>query len=175
MPNSTCYRDMVFSIALAVVVVLASVSARANEECSVVTSEAHFPYSEVGLAARNAFLAQICGGANGDIYLPWDARIKDRFERASKGHSSHDQLYPDTARRQNLQGKVVVAVVVERDGSIQHTAVIESSGYAVLDEAAMTWIKKGDFDSPAKLDGQPVRILIYLPIEFKLTTLPKKK
>jgi periplasmic protein TonB len=73
------------------------------------------------------------------------------------------------------KGKVVVAVVVERDGSIQQTAVIESSGYTLLDDAAMVWIKKTYYESPAKLDGQPIRIMFYLPIQFKLTAVPKKK
>jgi TonB family protein len=164
-----------FAISLAAMLALAPLPAVADEECSVLTSDAPFPYSQSGLAARNEFLASICGGVNGDIYLPWDSRIKGRFERASKGHSSHDQLYPDIAKRQNLQGKVVVAAVVERDGSIQQTAVIESSGYTLLDDAAMVWIRKGGFDSPAKLDGQPTRIMIYVPIEFKLTSPPKKK
>jgi TonB family protein len=160
-----------FLLALLTVV---SLSARANEECSVTTSEAPFPYSESALAARNAFLAPICGGANGDIYLPWDPRIKDRFERASQGYSSHDQLYPDKAKRQGLQGRVVVAAVVEADGSIQRTVVMESSGHTVLDEAAMIWIRKGGFRSPARLDGQPVRIMLYVPLQFKLSTVQKK-
>jgi TonB family protein len=154
--------------------IVVALSARANEECSVITSEAHFAYSESALAARNAFLAATCGGANGDIYLPWDARIKDRFERASQGYSSHDQLYPDKAKRQGLQGKVVVAAVVETDGSIQRTVVMESSGHTVLDEAAMIWIRKSGFKSPARVDGQPVRIMIYVPLEFRVTTVPKR-
>ena len=103
----------------AILLTLISLSVRANAECSVLTSEAHFPYSETALAARNAFLAPLCGGVNGDIYLPWDVRIKDRFERATEGYSTHDQLYPDKAKRQGLQGKVVVAAVVELDGSIE--------------------------------------------------------
>lgn len=65
---------------------------------------------------------------------------------------------------------MVIAIVVERDGSIQHTAVIESSGYAILDDAAMAWLKKDYFESPAKLDGQPIRVLRYYPIQFRLTS-----
>jgi protein TonB len=88
---------------------------------------------------------------------------------------SRSDVYPDIARRQNLQGTVVLAFVVERDGSIQHVAVIESSGYAVLDEAAAGWIEKGGFHSPATLDGQPVRELLYFPVQFKLTGPQKIK
>jgi hypothetical protein len=69
--------------AAAIILALVSPSAHANEECSVVTSEARFQYSESALAARNAFLASICGGVNDDIYLSWDDRIKDRLERTS--------------------------------------------------------------------------------------------
>lgn len=168
-------RGLRFVFALMMIQALAMSAAVADNECSVLTSQAPFPYSESGLTARNEFLASICGAANGDIYLPWDSRIKDRFERASKGHSSHDEMYPDIAKRQNLQGRVVVAVVVERDGSIQHTSVIESSGYKLLDDAAMVWIKKSYYESPAKLDGQPIRILFYVPLQFKLTLPPKTK
>jgi TonB family protein len=167
-------RKVVLWMALAVPLGLVSFTAGANEGCSVLTSEARFPYSQSALAARNAFLAAICGGLNCDIYLPWDVRIRDRFERASQGYSSHDQLYPEKAKKQGLVGKVVVAAVVEADGSIQHTVVMESSGHAVLDEAAAVWIKKSGSGSPARLDGQPVRIMLYVPIEFKLTAVPKK-
>src|ERR1700689_3746154 len=111
-------RGLRFVFALMMIQALAMSAAVADNECSVLTSQAPFPYSESGLTARNEFLALICGGTNGDIYLPWDSRIKDRFERASKGHSSHDQIDPDIAKGQNLQGKVVVAVVVERNWTV---------------------------------------------------------
>jgi Gram-negative bacterial TonB protein C-terminal len=128
---SSLRRSFRIAIALIAMQALVMLPAVADNECSVLASQEPFTYSESGLAARDEFLAAVCGGTNGDIYLPWDARFKDRIERASKGHSSHDEMYPEIAKRQNLQGKVVVAVVVERDGSIPHTAVIESSGYNV--------------------------------------------
>lgn len=161
-------REFWILIAIALLQAVATPGAVASDSCSVLTSQVLFPYSQSGLAARNKFLGTICGGANGDIFMLQDARFKDRVAGASKGHASHDRLYPDKARRRHLEGRVVIAVVVERDGSIQHTAVIETSGHGILDDAAMDWLKKGYYESPAKLDGQPVRVLSYFPIRFRL-------
>jgi protein TonB len=44
--------------------------------------------------------------------------------------------YPDAARRQNLTGSLLLAVGVNADGSIYSIKVRQSSGEAVLDEAA---------------------------------------
>ncbi|MEE7559992.1 energy transducer TonB, partial [Xanthomonas sp. Kuri4-2] len=45
--------------------------------------------------------------------------------------------YPDEARRRRLGGKVVISVGVRRDGSVESSRVLVSSGTPLLDAAAL--------------------------------------
>lgn len=45
--------------------------------------------------------------------------------------------YPDEARRRRLGGQVVISVGVRRDGSVESSRVLRSSGTPVLDQAAL--------------------------------------
>jgi len=45
--------------------------------------------------------------------------------------------YPDDARRQQLHGQVILAVSVNRDGTIGSIDVVQSSGHKLLDDAAI--------------------------------------
>lgn len=49
--------------------------------------------------------------------------------------------YPDEARRQRIYGSLRLLVVVDRNGAVQELRVLESSGQAVLDEAAMRIVR----------------------------------
>ncbi len=45
--------------------------------------------------------------------------------------------YPDEARRKRLSGQLVISVAVRRDGSVEQTRVIQSSGIPLLDSTAL--------------------------------------
>ncbi|MBN6152377.1 energy transducer TonB [Xanthomonas sp. AmX2] len=45
--------------------------------------------------------------------------------------------YPDEARRQRLGGQVVISVGVRRDGSVESSRILRSSGVPLLDAAAL--------------------------------------
>jgi protein TonB len=49
--------------------------------------------------------------------------------------------YPDEARRRNLQGQLVLTVAVRRDGSVASIDVVQPSGHAILDEAAIRTVR----------------------------------
>ena len=49
--------------------------------------------------------------------------------------------YPDEARRQRIYGSLRMLVIVDRNGAVQELRVLESSGQAVLDEAAMRIVR----------------------------------
>lgn len=50
--------------------------------------------------------------------------------------------YPLTARRKGLEGEVKVSLRIEPDGELTHIRVQQSSGHAVLDEAAVGTLNK---------------------------------
>ncbi|MFT3757148.1 MAG: energy transducer TonB [Pseudoxanthomonas sp.] len=45
--------------------------------------------------------------------------------------------YPDEARRKRLAGRLVITVAVRRDGSVEGTHIIQSSGVPLLDSTAL--------------------------------------
>jgi periplasmic protein TonB len=75
--------------------------------------------------------------------------------------------YPAQARRLNVEGKVFVEFVVERDGSITQLVVIKGIG-AGCDEEAIRIIQNSPPWEPGKQRGKPVKQRMVLPIHFKM-------
>lgn len=75
--------------------------------------------------------------------------------------------YPAQARRMNIEGKVFVEFVVNRDGSIVDVKSIKGIG-AGCDEEAVRVIQSAPAWKPGKQRGKPVRQRMVLPITFKL-------
>jgi protein TonB len=75
--------------------------------------------------------------------------------------------YPTAARRQNMQGRVVIFAVVSPVGSCARAEVRKSSGHPLLDEAALQAVRSWRF-LPATRDGQPVAAGVEIPIVFRL-------
>ncbi|MFP4207817.1 MAG: energy transducer TonB [Wenzhouxiangella sp.] len=49
--------------------------------------------------------------------------------------------YPEAARRQNIEGSLVLSVDILADGGIEQIRVLRSSGHAILDEAAVRIVR----------------------------------
>lgn len=67
--------------------------------------------------------------------------------------------YPDEARRRRLGGQVVVSVGVRRDGTVESTRVLRSSGTPVLDEGALRIIRLSEPFPPLPDTSDHVDIL----------------
>jgi protein TonB len=78
-------------------------------------------------------------------------------------------IYPDFARRANVQGTVMLEVDVYKDGSVGNIRVLRSvqSGSGGLDEAAIQAVRAVRFQ-PGKSSGNPVDTTVNIPVEFKL-------
>lgn len=74
--------------------------------------------------------------------------------------------YPDSALEAGISGTVVVQAFIDRDGIVKEVFPRES--IPGLDEAAMDAVKKTRF-RPAKKNGMPVGVWIYIPIHFTIT------
>ncbi|MGD1958877.1 MAG: TonB family protein [Fulvivirga sp.] len=81
----------------------------------------------------------------------------------------HTLRYPAQARRMGIQGKITVKLIVDVDGKIKSSEVIEGLGGGLNAEAIRVF-KLIDFETlPAlNLEGKPVETEIELPITFKL-------
>ncbi|MCZ6900348.1 MAG: energy transducer TonB [Bacteroidetes bacterium] len=75
--------------------------------------------------------------------------------------------YPSQARRMNIEGKVFVQFVVERDGSITDVVAIRGIG-AGCDEEAIKVIRESPKWNPGKQRGRAVRVRRVIPITFRL-------
>ena len=78
--------------------------------------------------------------------------------------------YPRSARENSISGKVVYEAVVETDGSLSEIK-IKTAVSPKLDEEALRLIKLLPKFSPGKQKGKLVRVMITLPVDFKLPKL----
>ena len=76
--------------------------------------------------------------------------------------------YPRMARQHDMQGVVIVAVLVREDGTVGEAGIRQGSGHAVLDQAAVEAVRNWRF-APATRGGQPVSARVEIPITFRLT------
>lgn len=73
--------------------------------------------------------------------------------------------YPKSARRNEIQGIVVVRFVVLEDGKIGEV-IIQKGLDPECDDAAKQAIKKLKRFTPGKQQGKPVKVWFYCPIRF---------
>ena len=76
--------------------------------------------------------------------------------------------YPIVARKKGLQGKLILKVSINNDGSVKSVVVGKSSGHKILDKVSKETVEKWVF-IPAKKMGQAVEDNIKVPIRFVLT------
>jgi TonB family protein len=79
----------------------------------------------------------------------------------------HYLRYPQDAIALGIQGRVVVDFIVEKDGSVSNVQVTKSVHH-LLDDEALRVIKVSPKWKPATVRGEPVRVKISVPVEFKL-------
>jgi len=80
--------------------------------------------------------------------------------------SSHIQ-YPAIARESCIQGTVIVAFIVEPDGSVSNAKLVRSVD-PYIDQEALRVVRQMPKWNPGKRAGIPVRVRCCLPIKFKL-------
>ena len=83
--------------------------------------------------------------------------------------------YPEEARKNSIQGRVIVTFVVEKDGSITNARVVKSVD-PLLDAEALRVINVMPKWNPGKQNGEPVRVKYTVPVSFKLdATTPAER
>lgn len=81
---------------------------------------------------------------------------------------SNTVRYPQIAKENGIEGRVICSFVVERDGSITNVEVMRSSGDMSLDREAMRVIRAMPKWKPGIQNGQPVRVKYTMPVNFNL-------
>jgi protein TonB len=76
-------------------------------------------------------------------------------------------VYPRAARRAGWQGVVRIRALVGITGNVASAEVAQSSGHAILDEAALEAVRLTVF-APAEQAGKAVASLVIIPVRFQL-------
>jgi protein TonB len=75
--------------------------------------------------------------------------------------------YPDSARRQGIQGVTLLEFEVLADGRVGDIQIARSAGHPDLDRAAVEAVKKWRFE-PARRGSRPTAVWVTLPVRFEL-------
>jgi protein TonB len=76
-------------------------------------------------------------------------------------------IYPTISQRMGEQGKVIVRVLIAKDGSARQAEIHQSSGFDRLDQAALLAVASWRF-VPGQRDGVPQDMWFNVPINFAL-------
>jgi TonB family protein len=79
--------------------------------------------------------------------------------------------YPDRARREGWEGTVTLRVLVDEEGKSKSLEVNRSSGFPVLDEAAMDNVKRRCRFNPARDGDRRMESWIRIPVVFRLADI----
>ena len=106
----------------------------------------------------------------------YNAKVYDVVEIQPSFPGGHDALmswlacnieYPKTAMENEIQGRVVVAFIVETDGSISNANIVRSIDPS-LDKEALRLVYAMPKWTPGLQNDKAVRVKYNLPVTFKL-------
>lgn len=83
------------------------------------------------------------------------------------GSSTPRPPYPELARKRGQEGTVNVRCQVDANGNVTNVSLAKSSGFRLLDEAALKTVGKWKF-KPGKKDGTSVADTVVVPVQFRL-------
>ena len=82
-------------------------------------------------------------------------------------HANPKPTYPELARKRGQEGLVRLLAHIDEQGKLTELAVAESSGFSLLDEAALKTVRRWRFTLALRA-GTPVKGTVIIPIEFVL-------
>jgi periplasmic protein TonB len=102
---------------------------------------------------------EVKAGATGPVNLPEEA------DPAEPDENNEPPEYPEAARTTGQEARVVLKIVVEKNGSVGKIQVLK--GEEPFVSAAIAAVKTWKF-TPARLDGQPIAVYQTIPLKFSL-------
>jgi protein TonB len=116
-----------------------------------------------GRGPRAAGRAESAEGASADKGAGSDLTA---FARPLGGYQTKPR-YPDTARRQGVEGVTTLRFAVLANGRVGEVTVANSAGHPDLDRSAVEAVKTWLFE-PARRGKEPVKVWVTLPVRFTL-------
>jgi protein TonB len=78
-----------------------------------------------------------------------------------------EPAYPRLAKKRGYQGTVLLSVLVNKEGTVDDLWLFESSGYKILDNAAIDAVKGWTFE-PGRRGSEPVEMWVEVPVRFEI-------
>ena len=75
--------------------------------------------------------------------------------------------YPGLARKRGQEGTVFLKVLVNKEGRVDELEIETSSGFTLLDRAAVSAVRKWSFE-PGRRGEERVPMWVRVPVIFKL-------
>ncbi len=98
-----------------------------------------------------------------------EAEMMSRYEQLISLWIEKFKKYPDEARSQGMQGETVVRIRIDRQGTIRYYILERSTGYQVLDKAAIDMVKRANPVPSVPNDYPPGDLIEFLiPVNFHL-------
>ena len=95
-------------------------------------------------------------------------RVNEPGISAPKVKYTSEPEYTEEARRNHIEGTVIIHAIIGQDGKIHDPVVKKSLGHG-LDEEAIVAVKRWAF-VPAKKNGSPVSVFVDISVTFRLRT-----
>ncbi len=106
------------------------------------------------------FILNSCGHevqkASEDNFTPPALKVQPRL------------IYPKVAQENNYSGTSKLLLRITKEGTVDKVSIVKSSGYRVLDDAAMDYCKNLIF-YPAQVNGRPIDSRIEWELKFQFT------
>jgi len=85
---------------------------------------------------------------------------------ALMGYLRDNMVVPDSCRENNIQGRVLVTFIVEKDGSITKPVVVKSV-HPILDAEALRLVSAMPKWKPGRQNGEVQRVKYTIPVNFR--------
>lgn len=76
-------------------------------------------------------------------------------------------VYPKNLRERDIEGKVIVKLLIDKEGKVQEIQIFESSGYKMFDQIAIKAVRQWRF-KPARKGNQQRVSWVLIPINFQI-------
>jgi protein TonB len=75
-------------------------------------------------------------------------------------------IYPPNARKDKIEGKVIIKAFVDERGSVRRAEIVKGIGSG-CDEAAIAAVMSSRF-KPGRMNGKVVKVQMSIALEFRL-------
>ena len=120
------------------------------------------------MRGRLLFLALTLTACNSSDSPATDVETAAGFDLPVLTNAESPVGYPTDLYARRVEASVLLRIFVTAEGAVvpESTTIVEPSGYAAFDSAAMVGVESMQF-APAQQDGQPVSTMFLQPIHFR--------